>query len=493
MFWEDYTQKRDPVGSRLALRIAIFEPHLKRLPRHKLTIVVTCLSRNDGPPHKNHAEEDRRETKMSRVVISKSVLVHLIPPNNKNQPVFNQKSILYAIVITCTYHISQLLFQNMKILIATPIYPPEIGGPATYTKELVEHWRDAHDLTVVALTNNTQPVPGSTLIPISKQLPLPLRLWQFFIAVYKAAPEADVLYVQNAMAAGLPTVIAGMLRRKPVVLKFVGDEAWERATQHRKTDKRLQEFLEEPDAGFKNKLMMFVQGWVLRRATIVTTPSRYLGKTIEKAYGLHTDRVRTNYNAAEPTTAAPFSPEKKPYQLVATARLVSWKGIDGILRAIALLREKYPEVNLVVHGDGPERQHLEQLAQDLKISDAVTFTGNVARTETWHTRKASAAYILNSTYEGLPHTALTCFAAETPIIATNIPGTDEAVYHEKSGLLIPPDNPEALTAAVERIFNEPELGPKLVEGGTKILHEKFSWEVHLATLQNLLESAERKD
>lgn len=377
----------------------------------------------------------------------------------------------------------------MKILIATPIYPPEIGGPATYTKELVERWHDEHELTVVAITNNTVELPGSKLIPVDKQLSLPLRLFKFFVAVYKASKDTDVLYVQNAMAAGLPTVLAGMLRKKPVVLKFVGDEAWERATQHRKTEKTLQEFLDTPEGGFKIDLMRWLQGWVLRHATVVTTPSQYLGETIQKSYHIDSERVKTNYNAADPTTAAPFTATQKPHQLVATARLVAWKEVDDVLRAIEILREKYSDIHLIVHGDGPERENLEQLTKDLKITDHVTFTGNVSRTETWHTRKASAAYILNSTYEGLPHTALTSFASETPIIATDISGTNEAVYHEESGLLIPPHDPEALAAAVERIFNEPELSTKLTQGGQKILREKFSWEAHLQTLEKLLRPA----
>lgn len=377
----------------------------------------------------------------------------------------------------------------MKILIATPIYPPEIGGPAIYTKELVERWHKEHTVTVVAITNNTEELHGSTLVPVNKQRSLPLRLFTFFVAVYTASKDADVLYVQNAMAAGLPTVLAGILRRKPVVLKFVGDEAWERATQHGKTDKKLQDFLDAPEGGLKINLMRFVQGWVLRHADVVTTPSQYLGETIQKAYRIKPDRVKTNYNAAEKTTAAPFAATKKSHQLVATARLVRWKGIDDILRAINILKETYPDIHLIVHGDGPERENLEKLSHDISVEDHVTFTGNVSRTETWFTRKSSAAYILNSTYEGLPHTALTCFASETPIIATDIAGTNEAVYHEESGLLIPQEDPQALAAAIARIFTEPELSKKLIAGGQKMLHEKFSWEVHLKTLEKLLTSA----
>src|SRR3989304_5326663 len=102
----------------------------------------------------------------------------------------------------------------MKIIIATPIYPPEIGGPATYTKALCERLSKTH-----------------------------------------------VIYVQNAMAAGLPVALVHMITGVPFVLKFVGDEAWERASQHRRTTKNLEEFMKKPDGGIKTHLMMMIQGF----------------------------------------------------------------------------------------------------------------------------------------------------------------------------------------------------------------------------------------
>ncbi len=380
------------------------------------------------------------------------------------------------------------MISGMKIILATPIYPPEIGGPATYTKELVGKLQDKHDITVVAFTNNQEGIPGSKLVAIDKQKKMIARLWQFFWAIYREAKQADVLYVQNAMAAGLPTILAGKLRGKPVILKFVGDEAWERATQHKKTTKLLREFHAHPDGGLKISLMRFLQGWVLRQATIVTTPSQYLGESITKAYKLDPKNVTTNYNAAEQITEAPFTVNKKPHQLVATARLTKWKGIDGIIEAVAILKNDYPDVSLIVHGDGPEKQALEDLAKIKNVSDRVTFTGTVSRTETWHTRKESAVYVLNSTYEGLPHTALTSFGAKIPIVATDIPGTNEAVYHEKSGLLIPVNDPKTLATAIDRLFKNEDLGKRLVAGGTDILNTKFSWKSHLGTLESFFQT-----
>jgi glycosyltransferase involved in cell wall biosynthesis len=376
----------------------------------------------------------------------------------------------------------------MKIVLATPIYPPEIGGPATYTKELAERLKDKHKVTIVAFASTSEKVPGTTLITVDKRRALPLRLLKFFWVLFKASKNADVIYVQNAVASGLPAVLVGKLRAIPVVLKFVGDEAWERATQLRQTHKQLEDFLASPEGSWYIRLLMVLQGFVLRNVTAVTTPSAYLGEAIIRTYGVQREHAVVNYNAAEKTEVLPFTGSVIPHQLVATARLTPWKGIDGIIRAVALLLKKFPDTKLLIAGDGPEEEKLKKLATDLELGAHVQFLGRVSRAETWHIRKTSQVYVLNSTYEGLPHTALTTFAAEIPMVATDIPGTNEAVYHEQSGLLVRTGDAQALADAIERLFTDETLCKQIVAGGKKILAEKFSWEAHISNLEKILES-----
>ncbi|KND48435.1 MAG: glycogen(starch) synthase [Parcubacteria bacterium C7867-005] len=376
----------------------------------------------------------------------------------------------------------------MKIVIATPIYPPEIGGPATYTKELCERLHSEHSITVVAYTDVQEAFSGTKLVAVSKNRPLPIRLIKYFIAVWKVSEGADLIYVQNAMAAGLPVALVSIFRKIPFVLKFVGDEAWERATQHKLTEKRLEEFLSSPEGGLKIKLMMMVQGFVLRRAKKVTTPSVYLLEELKKTYGVSEIQAVVNYNAAEDTEVLPFDAHKIPHQIATTARLVAWKGIDGMMRALKIVLRNFPDATLVVAGDGPEMKNLEALRTELGLENSVTLLGKISRAETWQLRKRSEVYVLNSTYEGLPHTVLTSFAAEIPTVATNIPGTNEAVYHEKTGLLVEPGDAEALATAIERYFNNPEFGQKMAKQGLTLLKEKFSWEAHIKNLNDIFKS-----
>lgn len=376
----------------------------------------------------------------------------------------------------------------MKIILATPLVPPEIGGPATYLKKLVSLLHAEHDLTIVAYASTAEKLPGAQLRTVSKQRPLPLRLIKFFLVLYKEAKNADVIYVQNAVAAGLPAALVGKLRGIPVVLKFVGDEAWERATLYKETTQRLEEFLEHPQGSLYIRLIMWLQGFVLRNVRTVMTPSKYLRDAIVRAYHVAPHKAVVNYNAAEETEAPPFTATPRSFQVVTSARLVSWKGIDGTIRAIALLAPKYPQITFVVAGDGPEEASYKALAKELNVEKHVQFLGRVTRAETWHLRKCSSVYVLNSTYEGLPHTVLTSFAAGIPTVATDIPGTNEAVYDEVSGLLVPPGDTKKLAEAIERLLTDEALRQKVVEGGTKLLLEKFSWRAHTEALLSLFES-----
>ena len=74
----------------------------------------------------------------------------------------------------------------MRIVLATPVYPPEIGGPATYTKELALRLRDEHEIIIVAYASTSEIIPGTTLFIASKRRPLPLRFFKYTVDLFRA-------------------------------------------------------------------------------------------------------------------------------------------------------------------------------------------------------------------------------------------------------------------------------------------------------------------
>lgn len=381
---------------------------------------------------------------------------------------------------------------GMKIILATPIYPPEIGGPATYVKELSARIHDKHEVTVVAFTDNLEPFPGTKLVAISKLNPLPVRLWKYFWALMKEAKNADVILVQNAMAAGLPVALVKIFRGTPFVIRMVGDEAWERAEQQKITNKTWEEFIDSPDGGIRSKIMMIVQRFVLKRANFIMPPSEYNRNLVIKAYGVDPKKIIVNYTATEEPEIIEIEANPKPHQIVTVARLISLKKIDEIIKGMKTVLEKYPDANLVIAGEGPEMQNLKNLTKELGLENSVEFLGKISRAETWQLRKNSSVYIINSTHESLPISVLTSLSSGIPIIATNVSGIREVVYHEKTGLLVESGDIEGIAKSIIRFFEDENLRKSVVENGKILLKERFSWEVHLSNLNKLLSDSLKK-
>jgi glycosyltransferase involved in cell wall biosynthesis len=94
--------------------------------------------------------------------------------------------------------------------------------------------------------------------------------------------------------------------------------------------------------------------------------------------------------------------------------------------------------------------------------------------------------VLNSSYEGLPHVVLEAFAAGTPVIATAAGGTSEVVQHESTGLLVPVADNAALKHAIERLWNEPELGARLAKQAVEQARAHFDFERMVAATEATL-------
>lgn len=111
----------------------------------------------------------------------------------------------------------------MRILLVTPLYPPDIKEPAPYVKELAGRLSLSHAVTVLAFSHIPERVTGVEIISVVKSNILPVRLWQFFSALIHAARNADVIYVQNGPSVELPLLLFSFLNPPSIFLRL-GDE-----------------------------------------------------------------------------------------------------------------------------------------------------------------------------------------------------------------------------------------------------------------------------
>jgi glycosyltransferase involved in cell wall biosynthesis len=122
-------------------------------------------------------------------------------------------------------------FAVMKIVVATPLYPPEIGDPAPYVKELAKRLQGRHEVTVVAYGRLPEQVPGVRIISVDKRRPLPARLLAYTRALARAAKSADLIYAMNGASVELPTLILSLISRTPIIFGIADGIAHKRAEQ----------------------------------------------------------------------------------------------------------------------------------------------------------------------------------------------------------------------------------------------------------------------
>lgn len=160
-------------------------------------------------------------------------------------------------------------------------------------------------------------------------------------------------------------------------------------------------------------------------------------------------------------------------KLVGTiGRLSKEKGIDYLIKAGSEIIATYPDVKILIIGDGPERQNLEILAKQLRISDNVIFCGfqkDVA--EFYH---LIDIVVLPSITEGLPMVLLEALTYSKPIVATRVGGIPEVITDGKTGILVEPQNPSRLAEGIIRILKNPEEAHRMASEGRKLVEERFN-------------------
>ncbi|GAA6181779.1 MULTISPECIES: glycosyltransferase family 4 protein [unclassified Shimia] len=141
--------------------------------------------------------------------------------------------------------------------------------------------------------------------------------------------------------------------------------------------------------------------------------------------------------------------------LLFVGRLAPVKGLPILLRALEPLKAEYPDIHLTVIGDGPGRTALESQTSAAGLSENVSFVGYKSQSDVAKTLAASDLFVLPSFAEGVPVVLMEAMAARRPVVATQIAGISELVTDGASGLLVPPGDPEALSAAMAKILANP--------------------------------------
>lgn len=359
----------------------------------------------------------------------------------------------------------------MRICIVTGIFPPDIGGPATYVPGIsTALTARGHKVTVITWSDSLECDDAKwsfQVIRLRRSEARLLRMARTIRYIVQSAQQADVIFANGLF---IESAFAARIARKPLAIKVVGDWAWERSVWRGWITDTIDLF-QCHRYGVRVEGLKTLRSVAVRQASAVITPSNYL-RGIVGGWGVPSERLHVIYNAQELDSKVETIslPSFEGPTVITVARLVPWKGIDRLLQVMRDL----PEFRLLIVGDGPERNRLESLSAGLSLDGRVIFTGQVSKDSVLGYLRAADVFVLNSTYEGLPHIVLEAMQAGVPVIATDVGGTGEVVFDGETGLLVPVGDRNALIQSIIRLRQNPTLSDQIVTNAIQFLQTRFS-------------------
>ena len=190
--------------------------------------------------------------------------------------------------------------------------------------------------------------------------------------------------------------------------------------------------------------------------------------------GIPRGAIRVIYNGVDSARLTPDASERSTDPLfVYLGRLKKYKRVDIVIRAFAGLN--VPSAALEIAGTGDYRASLERLVKSLDLSSRVSFLGFIPEEEKVHLLRRAWASTLASPKEGWGISNLEAAACGTPVIAANSPGIRESVIDGETGFLVPPNDPQEMTAAMRGLVQSPDL-VNVLGGAGRRFASTFTWD-----------------
>ena len=363
-----------------------------------------------------------------------------------------------------------------RILITTGIFPPDIGGPATFVPTLAKFLSDRSYLCrIITLgSKNSKFFLGKVFVRVvTRRINRIVRLFVVLPIIARNLKNSDIL-----IAAGLyeEASIANLLFKRISVAKIVGDPIWERYRNKTGSAVTIEEFNAnklERQLKMERKLLV----WALNRYAKITCPSAQL-RDLMVSWGVKRPIVVIQ-NGIICTNKEILT---KKYDVISTSRLVNWKNVDLLIDSCVRLNLK-----LAICGIGPELDQLKKLASLIDHNNLVSFLGDLDKESIQLALLESKVFALISHYEGLSYGLIEAMHLGLTIVVSEAKGNAEVIKNQVNGLVVPfkfgKELDDALSKAVKIQFPLGILGKNAMISA----RENFCQEKQLLKLIDFLD------
>jgi glycosyltransferase involved in cell wall biosynthesis len=280
--------------------------------------------------------------------------------------------------------------------------------------------------------------------------------------------HADVIHAHWAIPTGPAALLAARRLRLPTVITMHGGDVYV-----------------NPEQGYDFPTRWYVRPalrWTLRHAQALTAITEDCRQHALRA-GAPPDSVHIVFNGTDlrrfspdESGVKPGDPRFGPRMIFACRQLFPRKGIRFLIEAAAQLKPRFPDLHLVIAGDGFERPELVRLAERLGLAGQVTFLGWVPNAALPPYYRAAAVSVIPSLEEGFGIPAAEAMGCEVPVVATDAGGLPEVVEHGVTGLVVPRGDSTALAGAIDSLLKDPALRERMGKAGRERALRFFDWD-----------------
>jgi glycogen(starch) synthase len=362
----------------------------------------------------------------------------------------------------------------MKILFWTDGFWPRIGGAETQCIQLIDCLQErGHESSVIAQRDHPDFLQEETYrgTPIrrfdfngliEKRELQNIRFIKEYLDLVLKEFQPDVIHL-NTVTRGSSFVF--LLLRQMFNMPVV-------ATIH------------SPD--YEGAILSHVKQ-ICSRVDRICSVGDWVLQQMEKFFPQYKNKFKVICNGLKIPEIDPLPLPFDPPTILLLGRLSIEKGFDTAIKAFSLVKKRGTHAQLVIAGSGPERAFLEHLVNKLGLVDLVRFTGELSREEVPCIINKATLFLVPSHFEPFGLVALEAMQMQRPVIASNVGGLPEIVSHEETGLLVPPEDPEALCNAIQQLLDKPDVAIRMGIKGRMRAMEKFSLEPSVVEYEELYE------
>jgi glycosyltransferase involved in cell wall biosynthesis len=359
----------------------------------------------------------------------------------------------------------------MKIALVVTLFPPKwLAGTEIASYNIAKNLaKKGHEVHVI--TSLDEGFPRKEIldhfcihrIPLKKIRFIGVICFWFRILLEIKKTNPDIVHIQSISTA-LPGLFSKIALKKPFIVWAQGSDIY-----------------------LPDKFTKLISKIVLKNASTVIALSKDMKTKMNDIYKREDTVILPNgIELAKFQNICPRKQNDKTKSIIFVGTLRPVKGVKYLIEAMNIIHENLPDTKLLIVGDGPDREKLKRLVQELNLQSCTHFAGKVSNEEIPEYMAQADLFALPSLSESFGIVNIEAMASGLPIITTNVGGLPEIVINGKNGFLVEPKNSKALAEKVILLLNDIDLCKK-ISAANKLTAENYSWYSISKELQKIYE------